>query len=138
MDAVKDGNGLGVDIHVFARGDGRERVDAGGRKKYVAGLPETSLRGASALTPPTVNWVYPCASTLTCAAREFFTVQLLRTPIVGLSLVTVKAWVKRCPLTCMVAVTMRVSELSFLSATTSSTTSSELAEAITSSVRKTR
>ena len=29
MDAVKDGDGLGVDIHVFARGDGRERVDAG-------------------------------------------------------------------------------------------------------------
>ena len=69
MDAIEDGNCLRVNIHVFARGDGRERVDAG--VEEVRGrLTGDEFARSVGTHPSTVNWVYPCASTLTCAARE--------------------------------------------------------------------
>ena len=81
----------------------------------------------------------PLILTATGVMSAFRIFQFLMTPRVGFTSDTSKGKVKRMPSTSTVASTICVcaSESGFLS-TTSSTRISELAEAMTSSVRKTR
>ncbi len=74
---------------VFARGDRRDRVDTG--VDDIGPLPTvSSLLGISADATDCELRVYPRRRRSASTARESFTFQLSRTPIVGSALVTVK------------------------------------------------